>query len=39
MSNELVGYVVDLKRDEAVSLVMCKIDQGEDPLAILEECR
>jgi len=39
MPDELVGYIVDLKRDEAIALVKGKVDQGEDPLIIMEECR
>ncbi|GAG02623.1 unnamed protein product, partial [marine sediment metagenome] len=39
MSEELSMALVELKRDEAVEIVRSKIDGGEDPLQILEECR
>jgi len=39
MSEELSMALVELKRDEAVEMVRSKIDGGEDPLQILEECR
>ena len=39
MSEELSTALVELKRDEAVEIVRSKIDGGEDPLRILEECR
>ncbi len=39
MSEELSTALVELKRDEAVEIVRSKIDGGEDPLQILEECR
>jgi len=39
MFEELSTALVELKRDEAVEIVRSKIDGGEDPLQILEECR
>jgi len=39
MSEELSTALVELKRDKAVEIVRSKIDGGEDPLQILEECR
>lgn len=39
MSEELSTALVELRRDEAVEIVRSKIDGGEDPLQILEECR
>jgi len=39
MSEGLSTALVELKRDEAVEIVRSKIDGGEDPLQILEECR
>jgi len=39
MDEELSTKVVELKRDEVVELVRNKLDRGEDPLAILDECR
>ena len=39
MSEGLSTALVELKRDEAVEMVRSKIDGGEDPLQILEECR
>jgi len=39
MFEELSTALVELKRDKAVEMVRSKIDGGEDPLQILEECR
>jgi len=39
MSEELSTALVELRRDEAVEIVRSKIDGGEDPIQILEECR
>jgi methylmalonyl-CoA mutase cobalamin-binding domain/chain len=39
MSGELSKALVELRRDEAVEIVRRRIDVGEDPLYILDECR
>ena len=39
MSQELMKAIVELKRDEIKGLVKARIDKGEDPLQILNECR
>ena len=39
MSDELGTALVELKRDEVVEMVRNKIDEGEDPVQVLEECR
>ena len=39
MSQELRAALLALQRDKAVQLVESRIAAGEDPLAILEECR
>jgi len=39
MSQELRKAIVELRRDEIRSLVKARIDKGEDPLQILNECR
>jgi methanogenic corrinoid protein MtbC1 len=39
MSQELAMAIVELKRDEAMELVKSRAEKGEDPLAILAECR
>jgi methylmalonyl-CoA mutase cobalamin-binding domain/chain len=39
MSEELATGLVELKRDEVLDGVRGRVDKGEDPLQILEECR
>jgi methanogenic corrinoid protein MtbC1 len=39
MSQELTMAIVELKRDEAHDMVKRRVEKGEDPLQILEECR
>ncbi len=39
MSDELSMGVVELKRDEVVTLVKTRLESGEDPIQILDECR
>ena len=39
MSKELVKAIVELNRDEAFNMVKRRIEKGENPLHILEECR
>jgi len=39
MPKELSGAIVELKRDLVVESVRVRLEQGHDPLAILEECR
>ncbi|MCX5991401.1 MAG: cobalamin-dependent protein [Chloroflexi bacterium] len=39
MSEELSMAIVELKRDEAVQAVRSRLEKGEEPLRILEECR
>jgi methanogenic corrinoid protein MtbC1 len=39
MSQELAMAIVELKRDKAMELVKSRAEKGEDPLAILAECR
>jgi 5-methyltetrahydrofolate--homocysteine methyltransferase len=39
MSDELIGFMTELKRDEALDEVKRMVDAGEDPLAILEALR
>lgn len=38
MSDELSTALVELKRDEVVEMVRGRIDEGEDPVQVLEEC-
>ncbi|MBW1901755.1 MAG: corrinoid protein [Deltaproteobacteria bacterium] len=38
-SDELSTYVVELKRDEVIQTIQARLDKGEDPLKILDECR
>jgi methylmalonyl-CoA mutase cobalamin-binding domain/chain len=39
MAGELSTYVVELKRDEVIQTIKARLDKGEDPLEILDECR
>jgi methanogenic corrinoid protein MtbC1 len=39
MSDELSTALVELKRNEMVEMVRDRIDEGEDPVQVLEECR
>ncbi len=39
MFDELSTALVELKRDEVVEMVRSRIDEGEDPVQVLEECR
>ncbi len=39
MDEELSMKVVELKRDEVVEIVQKRLDTGDDPLRILDECR
>jgi len=39
MADELSMAVVDLKRDEVAEMVSNRVDGGEDPIRILDECR
>ena len=39
MSQELALTLVDLKRDDVIEEVRARIDNGEDPMLILDECR
>lgn len=38
MSDELSTALVKLKRDEMVEMVGSRIDEGEYPVQVLEEC-
>ena len=39
MSQEIRKAIIELKRDEIASLVNARLEKGEDPLQILDECR
>ncbi len=39
MANDLTTYVIELRRDDAVEAVKSKLEKGEDPISILDECR
>ncbi len=39
MAGDLSTYVVELKRDAVIQTVEARLDMGEDPLKILDECR
>ena len=39
MSQEIRKAIVELKRDEIRGLVEARIERGEDPLQVLDECR
>ncbi len=39
MDDQLSMKVVELKRDEVVELVQARLEKGENPLQILDECR
>ncbi len=39
MANDLSTYVIELRRDDAVKAVKSKLEKGEDPISILDECR
>jgi len=39
MSDELSTALVELKRDEVVEMVRSRINEGEGPVQVLEECR
>jgi methanogenic corrinoid protein MtbC1 len=39
ISDELSTALVELKRNEMVEMVRDRIDEGEDPVQVLEECR
>jgi 5-methyltetrahydrofolate--homocysteine methyltransferase len=39
MSQEIKKAIIDLKRDEIASLVNARLEKGEDPLRVLDECR
>ena len=38
MSDELSTALVELKRDEIMEMVRSRIDEGEYPVQVLEEC-
>ena len=38
MSDELSTALVKIKRDEMVEMVRSRIDEGEYPVQVLEEC-
>jgi methanogenic corrinoid protein MtbC1 len=37
--NKLIGFVADLKEQEALALVQERIEQNDDPLALVEDCQ
>ena len=39
MREDLSADIVELNRDRALSAVKVRVEDGEDPLAILDECR
>jgi len=39
MSDDLANAIVELKRDEALEIVKRRIENGEDAIALLDECR
>jgi methylmalonyl-CoA mutase cobalamin-binding domain/chain len=39
MSQEIRKAIIELKRDEITSLVKARLERGEDPLQVLDECR
>ena len=39
MANDLTTYVIELRRDDAVEAVKSKLEKGDDPISILDECR
>ena len=39
MTGKLAMALVELKRDEALDMVKVRVEKGEDPVQILEECR
>ncbi len=39
LRQQFIGLVADLKEDEALDLVRKRIDLGEDPLTIVEDCQ
>jgi methanogenic corrinoid protein MtbC1 len=39
ISDELSTALVELKRNEMVEMVRSRIDEGEDPVQVLEECQ
>jgi methylmalonyl-CoA mutase cobalamin-binding domain/chain len=39
MSQEIKKAIIDLERDEIASLVNARLEKGEDPLRVLDECR
>lgn len=39
MVDDISTYVVELKRDDVVNTVRSKLEKGEDPVLVLDECR
>lgn len=39
LRNKLIGFVADLKEQEALALVQERIEQNDDPLALVEDCQ
>jgi methanogenic corrinoid protein MtbC1 len=39
LSSKLISYVADLKEQEALALVWERIEQNDDPLALVENCQ
>jgi methanogenic corrinoid protein MtbC1 len=39
VANDLSAYIVELKRDEVIEGVKARLNEGEDPIHILDECR
>jgi methanogenic corrinoid protein MtbC1 len=38
-TSKLIGYVSDLKEQEALAFVQARIEQNDDPLALVENCQ
>jgi methylmalonyl-CoA mutase cobalamin-binding domain/chain len=39
MADDISTYIVELKRDDVVNAVRSKLENGEDPILVLDECR
>ena len=39
MSEQLVQLIADMEEEQALALIKQMLDEGADPVAILEDCR